>query len=236
MNTQELTKETKLTGLQLLRQPFPKHQISKLPKPTSKDNPKGKCAECGGWHGLPAVHLDYVGHAALTDRLLESDPAWTWDFVAVDAVGNPVFDKNGGFWINLTICGVTRKGYGHADGGTDGDSIKEAIGDALRNGAMRFGAALDLWHKGDLHDSGEKKETKVTGAGPVIPEDPFEYVIKMGEKNSLTNTKIKDHDLAYLSAQLEKTLGWYKDNSKTPHSNVLEFQKVLEKAISLKMK
>ena len=27
----------------------------------------------------------------------------------------------------------------------------ELIGDALRNAAMRFGAALDLWHKGDLH-------------------------------------------------------------------------------------
>lgn len=29
--------------------------------------------------------------------------------------------------------------------------MKERIGDALRNAAMRFGAALDLWHKGDLH-------------------------------------------------------------------------------------
>jgi hypothetical protein len=29
--------------------------------------------------------------------------------------------------------------------------MKEIIGDALRNAAMRFGAALDLWHKGDLH-------------------------------------------------------------------------------------
>ena len=30
-------------------------------------------------------------------------------------------------------------------------AMKERIGDALRNAAMRFGAALDLWHKGDLH-------------------------------------------------------------------------------------
>ena len=29
--------------------------------------------------------------------------------------------------------------------------MKERIGDALRNAAMRFGAALDLWHKGELH-------------------------------------------------------------------------------------
>ena len=32
-----------------------------------------------------------------------------------------------------------------------GDAMKEIIGDALRNAAMRFGAALDLWHKGELH-------------------------------------------------------------------------------------
>lgn len=35
--------------------------------------------------------------------------------------------------------------------GSGGDAVKEVIGDALRNAAMRFGAALDLWHKGDLH-------------------------------------------------------------------------------------
>jgi hypothetical protein len=58
-------------------------------------------------------------------------------------------------WIRLTVCGVTRLGYGHAGSKTGGDAIKEVIGDALRNAAMRFGAALDLWHKGDLH--GEEK-------------------------------------------------------------------------------
>jgi hypothetical protein len=54
-------------------------------------------------------------------------------------------------WIRLTVCGVTRLGYGHPDGKKGGDAIKELIGDALRNAAMRFGAALDLWHKGELH-------------------------------------------------------------------------------------
>jgi hypothetical protein len=58
---------------------------------------------------------------------------------------------NGGLWIKLTVCGVSRFGYGAADGKTGGDAVKEMIGDALRNAAMRFGAALDLWHKGDLH-------------------------------------------------------------------------------------
>lgn len=143
--------ETKPTGLALLRVPFPPHQISKLPKPTSRDAKKGKCDVCGGWHGLPAVHLDYVGHAALTDRLLDADPMWTWEPLAMNESGLPVMDPMGGMWIRLTVCGVTRLGYGHAGEKTGGDAIKEVIGDALRNAAMRFGAALDLWHKGDLH-------------------------------------------------------------------------------------
>lgn len=138
------------TGLALLREPFPANQISKLPKPKSKDAPKGHCDVCGGWHGLPAVHLDYVGHAALTDRLLDADPAWQWEPLAI-ANGLPVLDPMGGMWIKLTVCGVTRLGYGHAGDKQGGDAIKEIIGDALRNAAMRFGAALDLWHKGDLH-------------------------------------------------------------------------------------
>lgn len=143
--------ESNPTGLALLRKPFPPNQISKLCRSTKKDNPKGRCNVCGGWHGLPAIALDYVGHAALTDRLLDADPAWTWEPLAINAEGLPVLDPLGGMWIRLTVCGVTRLGYGHAGDKQGGDAIKEIIGDALRNAAMRFGAALDLWHKGDLH-------------------------------------------------------------------------------------
>lgn len=101
---------------------------------------------------MPAVHLKYVGHAALTDRLLDVDPAWSWEPVSFDSnTGLPMLDSLGGLWIRLTVCGITRLGYGDAPGKKGGDAIKECIGDALRNAAMRFGAALDLWHKGDLH-------------------------------------------------------------------------------------
>lgn len=142
-----------------LREPFPPNQISKLPKPTKKqtedvkaDFKKGiRCTICGSWHHPDVVHLDYVGHAALTDRLLDTDINWSWEPVGFTTEGLPAHDKNGGLWIKLTVCGVTRYGYGAADGKQGGDAVKEIIGDALRNAAMRFGAALDLWHKGDLH-------------------------------------------------------------------------------------
>lgn len=142
-----------------LREPFPAHHISKLPKESraqreerERDRSKGvSCQLCGGWHHKNAVHLDYVGHAALTDRLLDTDPLWSWEPISFAQDGLPAFDQNGGLWIKLTVCGVTRLGYGNADGKSGGDAVKEIIGDALRNAAMRFGAALDLWHKGDLH-------------------------------------------------------------------------------------
>jgi len=151
-----------LKGLALLRAPFEKHQISKLPKGTKDQNncrpeEKKNCNVCGGWHHPRIIHLDYVGHAALTDRLLEADPMWTWEPMAVDQKGLPLFDANGGLWSKLTVCGVTRLGYGNAkvkkvQDEDPGAREKEIIGDALRNAAMRFGAALDLWHKGDdLH-------------------------------------------------------------------------------------
>ncbi len=148
------------SALAKLRAPFLPKQISKLPKPYKKDSPKGNCKECGGYHGLPAVHLDYVGHAALTDRLLDTDQEWYWEPLAFCENGLPRFDESGGLWIKLTVCGITRLGYGHADKKGFGDAgarEKEVIGDALRNAGMRFGAALDLWHKGDLHASDDEK-------------------------------------------------------------------------------
>ena len=162
-------------GLEILRQPFPAHQISRLPKPTKaqteevrQDFKKGiRCDECGAWHHPKVVHLDYVGHAALTDRLLNADPAWYWEPLATQN-GLPVMDSNGGMWIKLTVCGVTRLGYGHAGDKSGGDAIKEVIGDALRNAAMRFGAALELWHKGELH---KQEPIKTTEDGEIIDGD-----------------------------------------------------------------
>ena len=159
MNAVTETKPAPVSGLALLRVPFPANAISKLPKPTRKqtDDVKAnfklgiRCNLCGAWHHKDVVHLDYVGHAALTDRLLDCDPEWNWEPVAVDERGQPALDQTGGMWIKLTVCGVTRLGYGDADGKQGGNAVKERIGDALRNAAMRFGAALDLWHKGDLH-------------------------------------------------------------------------------------
>lgn len=144
--------------LQLLRAKFPDNEITPKPKGTKAQNEcpndeKIRCDVCGGWHHPKVVHLAYVGHAAATNRLLDADLEWNWRPLATDEMGLPFFDKDGGLWIGLTIAGVTRMGYGNADQkntntSSAGDRTKEVIGDAIRNAAMRFGVALELWHKG----------------------------------------------------------------------------------------
>jgi len=170
----------KKTGLELMREPFAPHLISKLPKGTKAQNEcdpgqKKNCSICGGWHHPQIKHLDYVGHAALTDRLLDADPLWSWEPMATTEQGLPLFDSTGGLWIRLTVCGVTRLGYGHAEKKNFGDAgarEKEVIGDALRNAGMRFGAALDLWHKGDLHqdDGNEGDDGNAASRPPPVRE------------------------------------------------------------------
>jgi hypothetical protein len=118
-----------LKALAKLREPFPPAQVGKLPK--------------GG------MFLDFVGHGWLTQRFLDVDPLWSWEPVAYDENGLPRLDEHGGLWLRLTLCGVSRLGYGDASGKKGPNAIKEAIGDGLRNAGMRFGAALDLWCKGD---------------------------------------------------------------------------------------
>lgn len=118
-------------------EPFAPNEINQIPK--------------GG------LKLDYVGHAALTKRLLETDLNWSWEPFAIDQDGLPKLDERGGLWIRLTVCGITRIGYGDSGNSRGTQAIKEAIGDALRNAGMRFGAALDLWHKGDLFDLAESR-------------------------------------------------------------------------------
>jgi hypothetical protein len=104
------------------------------------------CKTCGQTITEAHTDLSYVGHADITDRLLEVDPLWNWEPLAEDSRGLPLLDEHGGMWIRLTVAGVTRRGYGDAGGKTPGTTAtKEIIGDALRNAGMRFGMALELW-------------------------------------------------------------------------------------------
>lgn len=138
----------------LLRKPFDGDSVGKLPRVTCRacrdakgncnEHRRVKCGTCGNYITTAHLHLDYVGHAEITDRLLAVDPEWVWEPVAFGQDGLPAMG-HGGLWIRLTVAGTTRLGFGSADGKSGPDAIKEMIGDALRNAAMRFGVGLDLW-------------------------------------------------------------------------------------------
>ena len=162
-----------LDALAKLREPFPPEAISKLPKGKEDKSKRKRCNVCKGFHDPSMFHLDYVGHAALTDRLLTVDPLWTWEPFATDDHGAPLMERTQdgqsvGLWIRLTVAGMTRLGYGSCEPGKS-DAVKELIGDALRNAAMRFGCALDLWHKGDLpsHDESPEQDPEPVNLAPL---------------------------------------------------------------------
>ena len=169
-----------------LREPFPANQIGKLPK--------------GG------IQLDFVGHGFITQRLLDVDPAWNWEPVALDDHGLPLLDEFGGLWIRLTVCGVTRLGYGDSGGKKGPNAIKESIGNALRNAGMRFGLALDLWCKGDP-DAPEPPK-------PRTPADKArEDLLKLVNVNKLDPRKLgkrflDDYGIAIADADMETVQGF----------------------------
>lgn len=159
-----------------LRAAFKATQIGKLPRVTCRacseaakagkgscsEHSRAKCDVCGNFISSRHIHLDYVGHAAATERLLDTDPLWDWQppsRATLDQLGEPgAIVRNGkgdpvGLWIVLTVAGKSRLGYGSVDAGAT-DAVKQLIGDAIRNAGMRFGIALDLW----------KKEEKATGS------------------------------------------------------------------------
>lgn len=173
-----MTETTDRSPLLGLLEPFPPEMVGKLPRVTCKDcsdfrktcndHKRQYCDICSSFISSKHTHLDYVGHADVTRRLLEIDPAWQWDPIAEDDNGLPIFDTDDtgnpvGLWIKLTVLGVTRRGYGSCPS-RQNDAVKVLIGDALRNAAMRFGVALDLWAKGDRANPSAENATAAGGA------------------------------------------------------------------------
>jgi hypothetical protein len=143
-----------LETLGRLRAPFELESIGKLPKVTCSKcadkrvecerHKRQKCRTCKAYVSTEHIHIDFVGHAHVTERLLNVDPDWNWEPMAFTGNGLPQLDDKGGLWIRLTVAGVTRVGYGDGSGP---EAVKIAISDAIKNAAMRFGVALDLWKK-----------------------------------------------------------------------------------------
>lgn len=210
-----------------LRAHFPEEIVGKLPKITCSQCSKGSCGEghkkatcpvCKAWISERHIHIDYIGHADVTDRILDVDPEWAWEPQATDPdpaslkaaidSGNPEivrmviknappkFERaaNGnpvGLWIWLTIGGATKAGVGSCPV-SQMDAEKVLIGDALRNAAMRFGVGTYLWAKGDRQDPAAENPTGAGGrAEPHArkAEQPRGQVARPGPKPAAEEPK-----------------------------------------------
>ena len=170
-----------------LRAPFAPEQIGKLPK--------------GG------TTLDYVGHAAVTDRLLSVDREWCWEPDRmpdgrwdVGTVGTETVLTG-----TLTVCGVSRPCVGIAS--TKSFELhKQLQSDAIRNGAMRFGVALDLWSKeditpssppsaGDVMDSSDAKRELLAvcrSLHPVLDDAKAAAKAAWADRQTITHAEMAD--------------------------------------------
>ncbi len=180
-----------------LRAPFSAEVVGQLPK-----NNKDKNGNI-----VSTVQLDYVGHAAVTDRLLSVDPDWNWEPLAVDETGLPIYDKSNGLWIKLTVCGITRLGYG------DGPDPKQRIGDAIRNAAMRFGVALELWSKDELESQAvtstpRKRRAPKVAASPTTAQRPQSAPMTSGPSGTISGARsgeiIKEFESAGITDRVER--------------------------------
>jgi hypothetical protein len=99
------------------------------------------------------TQLDFVGHADITRILIEIDPHWRLVPIAWEN-GRPamnVVNDMATMWFELTLLGTPRLAIGTAKANAF-DLDKQLYGDALRNGAMRFGISLSLWSKQEWED------------------------------------------------------------------------------------
>jgi hypothetical protein len=202
-----------LAALRQLRAEFPAEAIGKLPKSTCRacaDLAKARryqaceshswvrqCGDCGNSHSSATIHLDFVGHADATARLLDVDPRWTWRPFSLEEIqALPPALRDAGLWIHLTVAGVTRPGFGDAQGKTGPNAVKEMIGDALRNAAMRFGVSLDLWAKGDRERFHAKDETPESQVPDTTATQGNGNQVADGERGSLQDRHVHTRHLA----------------------------------------
>ena len=141
------------------------------------------------------VTLDFVGHADITRILIEIDPMWSIEPVAVDEAGLPARAKIGNMiqaGFRMTLLGHTRYCVGSVED-RKADVGKELLSDAIRNGAMRFGVALSLWTKAEWHDldNNPKPAVKAVTETKVIKEVSADVILNF---IAACNKEGIDHD------------------------------------------
>jgi hypothetical protein len=200
-----------------LREPFAPSQIGKLPK-GGDDVAKSayqRCEVCKQKAPPHHWHVDYVGHAIVTDRLNRVVGTDGWSYTRPERV----HDDRGKLLAvisEMTILGHTKGievGGPATSASTYAGQLKTAISDYICRAAMRFGVALDLWAKQELEsltyedrqDTGQADSHRSTqgpevgATSPAPASGSTSNVVDLNRINSPAKAK------AYIKGQSE---GW----------------------------
>jgi len=238
------------------------------------DHRKQWCDTCK--QSLTEAHTDlaYVGHADVTERLDLVDPEWSWtprstqipddmldsltrhgDMATMERLISaypPKYDNDGGMWIEMTIHNddgeaIRRIGYGDAPGKRGSSAIKEIIGDAIRNAAMRYGVARYLWSRSEiaLATAGRPAEKRTTqrraqpakqtpapaktdGVSPaqVIAQTAFEYS-RQGSGKTIEELRKDCHEKASAQKLLREMVRSPIDGQEATLSKVISEAKLI---------
>ena len=140
------------------------------------------------------VQVAYVGHAVITDRILDVDPFYQWEF--------PHHTDAGGRDIGvLTICGISH--WGSPDTGeTD---WKKAESDAFRRAAMRFGVGLALWARQELESAANERRDAMRDIAGQISDIQVADLAALAEANGWNERRI-ERACHHVSANAAKSL------------------------------
>lgn len=153
-----------------VRRDFPANAQGKLPKPGQNASAAASCSICGGFHkGAGGVHVDYLGHAFVRERLNEVP----WDLtIWRTASGDPMIIEEGELAtlpFTMTVMGVDRHEVACAPTGKE-EWPKLLWSDMISRGGMAHGIGLSLWQK-DMPAGGADDRSQPRGSrrAPTLP-------------------------------------------------------------------
>lgn len=176
-----------------------KEQLAKVLKDYAVPDPNivGKLPKGG-------FTADFIGHADINRILIEIDPLWSLEPLEI-IDGRPAAHTVDGdvfMWFKMTLLGHTRLAVGSAKVKTN-DLDKILYGDALRNGAMRFGIGLSLWTKQEWEDLNHNAPAPVAKApAPKQPAKPKLSSVDVDDEDGLSDAQIEAFNAACVKADL----------------------------------
>lgn len=153
------------------------------------------------------TYLDFVGHADITRILIEIDPHWRLVPIAWEN-GRPAMHVVNGMatmWFEMSLLGQARLAIGTAKENSP-DLDKVLYGDALRNGAMRFGIGLSLWTKqewDDLNHHQAPAPASKAASAPAQKKQTGEAAAKATPTTALSNEQVAQFNAACEKAGLD---------------------------------